>query len=117
MRPSCRNASVATSRPGTTTTSSPGRHPCRCHGAEGDLDEFGLIDRFFAAADCGRGDVRLGIGDDAALLTPRPGELLVAAVDTLVEGVHFPSGTLAEAIGYKALAVNLSDLAAMGAEP
>ena len=81
------------------------------------MDEFGLIDRFFAAADCGRGDVRLGIGDDAALLAPRPGELLVAAVDTLVEGVHFPSGTLAEAIGYKALAVNLSDLAAMGAEP
>ncbi len=81
------------------------------------MDEFDLIDRFFAAADCGRGDVRRGIGDDAALLAPRPDEWLAAAVDTLVEDVHFPAGTEAAAVGYKSLAVNLSDLAAMGAEP
>jgi thiamine-monophosphate kinase len=59
----------------------------------------------------------VGIGDDAAVLEP-PGDLqLVACTDSLVEGVHFPLGTAAAAIGHKALAVNLSDLAAMGADP
>ena len=59
----------------------------------------------------------LGIGDDAAVLTIPVGHELVACVDTLVEGVHFPVGTEPAAIGHKALAVNLSDLAAMGAIP
>lgn len=59
----------------------------------------------------------LGIGDDAALLAPPPGKQLAVCTDTLVEGVHFPRGTAAASIGHKALAVNLSDLAAMGAEP
>jgi thiamine-monophosphate kinase len=61
--------------------------------------------------------VLLGVGDDAALLTPPPGQALVAATDTLVEGRHFLAGTPATALGHQALAVNLSDLAAMGAEP
>lgn len=64
-----------------------------------------------------RGDVVLGIGDDAALLQPPPGMQLAVAMDTLNAGVHFPHGTAAADIGWKALAVNLSDLAAMGAQP
>ena len=64
-----------------------------------------------------RDDVVLGIGDDAALLRVPPGELLVVATDTLNRGVHFPDDTAPADIGWKALAVNLSDLAAMGARP
>jgi thiamine-monophosphate kinase len=85
------------------------------------LGEFELIDEFFGrpAAQLlrGRGDVALGIGDDAALLLPRPGMQLVAALDTMVEGRHFPQGSPPRSIGHRALAVNLSDLAAMGADP
>jgi thiamine-monophosphate kinase len=81
------------------------------------LGEFELIERYFR--DCGaeRADVRLGVGDDAALLVPEPGTELVAAIDTLVEGRHFPAGSPAASIGHRALAVNLSDVAAMGAQP
>ncbi len=79
------------------------------------LGEFELIDRYFR--DCGakRADVKLGIGDDAALLESPAGEQLVATIDTLVEGRHFPAGSSPASIGHRALAVNLSDLAAMGA--
>ena len=81
------------------------------------LSEFDLIDRFFR--DCGarRADVRVGVGDDAAVLECPSGTELLAATDTLVEGVHFPAGCSAASIGHRALAVNLSDLAAMGAYP
>lgn len=81
------------------------------------LAEFSLIDRYFAARARRRGDVTLGIGDDAALVDVPAGASLAVAVDTLVEGVHFPSGTAPADVGHKALAVNLSDMAAMGAEP
>ncbi len=64
-----------------------------------------------------RADVVLGIGDDAALLAIPPGMQLVVTADTLNAGVHFPDGTDAADIGWKSLAVNLSDLAAMGATP
>ena len=64
-----------------------------------------------------RRDVLLGIGDDAALLQVPAGMALAVATDTLNAGVHFPAGTLPAEIGWKALAVNLSDLAAMGAQP
>jgi thiamine-monophosphate kinase len=86
---------------------------------EGKLGEFELIDRFFAARESAtpRPDVILGIGDDAALVRLPPGTDLVAAVDTLVEGRHFPAGSDARSIGHRALAVNLSDIAAMGATP
>ena len=80
------------------------------------LGEFDLIARFFSRRSA-RSDVLLGVGDDAALLTPPPGQALVAATDTLVEGRHFLPGTPPECIGHQALAVNLSDLAAMGATP
>lgn len=80
------------------------------------LGEFDVIARYFSRSSP-RSDVLLGVGDDAALLTPPAGQALVAATDTLVEGRHFLPGTPASAIGHQALAVNLSDLAAMGAEP
>lgn len=82
--------------------------------------EFALIDRYFARAAGSVGarpDVIAGIGDDAALLRVPDAADLVAAVDTLVEGRHFPPGSAPHSIGYRALAVNLSDLAAMGATP
>lgn len=81
------------------------------------MDEFSLIERYFTRAGRHRPDVELGIGDDAALCRVPEGMSLVAATDTLVEGVHFPESTPAGAVGHKALAVNLSDLAAMGADP
>ncbi len=79
--------------------------------------EFDLIARIRARAGSARDDVVLGIGDDAALLQVPAGRQLVVAMDTLNAGVHFPDGTAPADIGWKALAVNLSDLAAMGALP
>jgi thiamine-monophosphate kinase len=79
--------------------------------------EFDIIRHYFAGHRTGRDDVLAGIGDDAALLQVPPGRALAVCMDTLVAGVHFPQETSAAAIGHKALAVNLSDLAAMGAEP
>jgi thiamine-monophosphate kinase len=78
--------------------------------------EFKLIDQYFSY-DVERDDVALGVGDDCALLSPPQGKQLAVTVDTLVCGVHFPVNTSAEDIAYKSLAVSLSDLAAMGAEP
>jgi len=82
-----------------------------------NTNEFSLIDKYFKQQPISRSDVVLGIGDDAALVRVPTNRLLVLAIDTLVEGVHFPQQTKAGDVGYKALAVNLSDLAAMGAEP
>ena len=78
--------------------------------------EFDLIARIRARV-ATRADVVLRIGDDAALLAPPPGRQLVVTADTLNDGVHFPRGTSPADVGWKALAVNLSDLASMGAEP
>ena len=83
----------------------------------GNRMEFDLIEAIRARVDVARSDVALGIGDDAALLDVPANRQLVACTDTLVAGVHFPAGTAPGDIGWKALAVNLSDLAAMGAEP
>lgn len=80
------------------------------------LREFDLIARIRARAKS-RDDVVLGIGDDAALLRVPTDKLLVVATDTLNAGVHFPLETAPADIGWKALAVNLSDIAAMGAQP
>ena len=79
--------------------------------------EFDIIRRYFTRQQPRRGDVIAGIGDDAALLQVPAGSELAVCMDTLVAGVHFPESTTAAAIGHKALAVNLSDLAAMGATP
>jgi thiamine-monophosphate kinase len=80
------------------------------------VDEFEIIRRYFAR-DTDDRDIRVGIGDDGAVLVPSPDRELVSVVDTLVFGVHYPA-TLAPAdVGYRAVAVNLSDIAAMGARP
>jgi len=81
------------------------------------MDERALIHTYFARRQGPRADVVLGIGDDAALLRFAPGFELVVATDLIVEGTHFPPGTPAAAVGHRCLAVNLSDLAATGAEP
>jgi len=83
--------------------------------------EFDLIDRYFrplgGPGGRARRDVLRGVGDDAAVLRPPAGQELVAAIDTLVAGRHFLVDSDPVAIGHRALAVNLSDLAAMGATP
>jgi thiamine-monophosphate kinase len=81
------------------------------------MTEFEIIREYFARQPVQRADVVLGIGDDAAVLEVPADRQLVVSTDLLVSGVHFPAGTDARAVGHKALAVNLSDLAAMGAEP
>jgi len=79
------------------------------------LSEFDLIKRYFKRDRPGR--AALGIGDDCALLPPTPGRQLAISSDMLVEGRHFFAGADPRMLGHKALAVNLSDLAAMGARP
>jgi thiamine-monophosphate kinase len=79
--------------------------------------EFELIGRHFTGRGARREDVLAGVGDDGAVVAPPAGAELVLALDTLVDGVHFPAGFDARFVGHRALAVNLSDLAAMGAEP
>jgi thiamine-monophosphate kinase len=81
------------------------------------MKEFELINRFFTGRGITRRDVDLGIGDDCALVTIPDGCQLAVTTDTLVEGVHFFSDISPKALGHRILAVNLSDLAAMGAEP
>ena len=80
------------------------------------VDEFEIISRYFDRGSPRDGTV-VGIGDDGAVLSPTPGRQLVTVVDTLVEGVHFPLGFGPDDIGYRVVAVNLSDIAAMGAVP
>ena len=83
------------------------------------MDEFELIQKYFVRPD-EVASVITGIGDDGAVFRPPMGKDLVTVVDTLVEGVHFPTETAGldvESLGHRAVAVNLSDIAAMGAEP
>lgn len=79
--------------------------------------ETELIERYFRGLGAARADVVLGIGDDAALLRVPEGSELVLTTDALIEGVHFLPGAPARSLGHRALAVNLSDIAAMGASP
>lgn len=81
------------------------------------MKEFAIIDNFFKQRSYQRKDVLLGIGDDCAITDVPDGQSLVVTTDTLLSGVHFLPDTPAAAIAHKAVAVNLSDLAAMGAEP
>lgn len=81
------------------------------------MREFVFIERLAERLAARRSDTRLGIGDDAALIAPSAGDELAITTDTLIAGRHFPSDTPAFDVGYKAVAVNLSDLAAIGAEP
>lgn len=79
------------------------------------MAEFSIIDTYFNRQN--KNSVDLGVGDDSALLTPPPQQQLVICADTLVAGRHFPLDTDPHAIGWKSVAVNLSDIAAMGATP
>lgn len=81
------------------------------------MSEFELIEQYFFAQQPAVPHIALGIGDDCALLAARSGMQLAISSDMLVEGRHFFAGADPELLGHKALAVNLSDLAAMGAEP
>jgi len=81
------------------------------------MKEFDIIKRFFTEQVVKRKDVVLGIGDDCALIQTSERNNIAVTTDTLVAGVHFPLATPARAIGHKSIAVSLSDLAAMGAEP
>lgn len=81
------------------------------------LSEFDLIARYFCRPQNEGGAIRVGIGDDGAILSPSAHSELVVSSDTLVEAVHFLPNTTPESLGHKVLAVNLSDLAAMGAKP
>jgi thiamine-monophosphate kinase len=80
------------------------------------MDEFELIRQYFTAESPGSG-VLVGVGDDGAVMRPEAGRDLVSVIDTLVEGVHYPSDLDATDIGYRAVVVNLSDIAAMAARP
>ena len=81
------------------------------------MNEFELIKKYFTGWNIPGEQVALGVGDDCALLSVPAGYHLAVSTDTFSEGVHFFKGTPPEAVGYKALAVNISDLAAMGADP
>lgn len=81
------------------------------------MSEFDLIRAYFADIGPARTDAALGVGDDCALLDVPPGQSLAVSIDTLVSGVHFFPDCDPERLGHKSLAVGLSDLAAMGADP
>ena len=81
------------------------------------MTEFDAIARYFSNLVPNKNNIALGIGDDAALYNISEDMQLAVTIDTLVAGVHFPETTSPENIAYKALAVNLSDLGAMGATP
>jgi thiamine-monophosphate kinase len=80
------------------------------------VDEFDLIRRYFSR-DAEVPGTLVGVGDDGAVLQPTPGTDQIQVTDTLVEGVHFPANIDARDVGYRAVAVNLSDIAAMAARP
>jgi thiamine-monophosphate kinase len=80
------------------------------------VDEFELIRRFFSRPSDSP-DVVAGVGDDGAVVRPRSGKELVTVIDTMVAGTHFPPDMNPRDVGYRIVAVNLSDIAAMGAEP
>ena len=81
------------------------------------IGEFNLIERFFSRDLANSADIVAGVGDDCAVIEVPSGKQLLISTDTLLEDIHFPANTEPDNIGYKSLAVSLSDLAAMGARP
>jgi thiamine-monophosphate kinase len=81
------------------------------------IPEFDIINTYFNKSMDANSNVILGIGDDAAIVSVPDDQELILSIDTLISGVHFPADTAPADIAHKALAVNLSDLAAMGATP
>jgi thiamine-monophosphate kinase len=80
------------------------------------MDEFEIIDRYFTPRKTGK-RVIVGVGDDGAILRPKKNRDLVCVVDSLVSGVHFPDCLSPEDVGFRSVAVNVSDVAAMGGKP
>ena len=80
------------------------------------MDEFDIIRRFFTP-DRTSDSVMVGVGDDGAVLRPTPGKDLINVIDTMVAGVHFPDTLPPADIGFRAVAINVSDIAAMGGTP
>jgi len=80
------------------------------------VDEFEIIRRFFDRPSDNPGII-VAVGDDGAVLRPAPGHDLISVVDTMVSGVHFPESLSPSDVGFRAIAVNVSDIAAMGGEP
>jgi thiamine-monophosphate kinase len=109
-----RSSGAASAAAAATASAAMGAGP---GGAPRAVGEFDLIQRYFAQMGASRSDVVLGVGDDAALIKAAPDRELVVTVDAIVAGRHFPEDTDPRSIGHRALAVNLSDLAAMGADP
>src|SRR4051812_2186173 len=103
-------------RRGRTRAAPPRALDSQAEGAVAQ-SEFEVIARYFSRLGAERADVRLGVGDDGAVLAPPAARELVVVTDTLVDGVHFPPRSPPSSIGHRAFAVNLSDIAAMGAEP
>jgi thiamine-monophosphate kinase len=111
-----RQSSVQPPVPGPQSPPPSPRSPA--HGSVGALGEHALIARIRARVPPAPPDVLVGIGDDAAVMAADRNRAVVLTTDALVEGVHFDRAFVTPFdIGHKALAVNLSDLAAMGAEP
>ncbi len=81
------------------------------------MSEFSIINKYFTESTKARADIVLGIGDDCAIFRPCADFEYLISVDAFLEKVHFPSCTSPEDVGYKALAVSLSDVAAMGGDP
>lgn len=81
------------------------------------MDEFEIIRRYFSTGYPAREDVALAVGDDGAITRLPDGEALVTVTDSLVAGTHFPVDIQPDALAHRALAANLSDLAAMGTQP
>ena len=81
------------------------------------MSEFSIIEKYFSEIGSQRADVSLSVGDDAAIVSVANVQSLAISVDTLIENVHFPNATSPYDIGWKSLAVNLSDMAAMAARP
>jgi thiamine-monophosphate kinase len=80
------------------------------------MNEFEIIRRYFESKDLPV-SVKLGVGDDGAIIHNDPGKNLVIATDTLVSGIHFPANSSPCDIGYRSVVVNVSDIAAMGGKP
>lgn len=81
------------------------------------MSEFDIIRDYFSSVGAKRQDVLLAVGDDGAVLKPDAESLQISVMDTLIESIHFPRTSPGRSVGHRALAVNLSDVAAMGAMP
>lgn len=117
MRPSTSRVSSAPKAAIATLTRYSILQPELLISSSADMDEFEVIHYLLAHVPAQAAQLRVGIGDDAAIFAPAVGQEIAVATDSLILGTHFTDELPADAIAHRALAVNLSDLAAMGAAP